>query len=179
MRGDDYSPITRVIYAFILLLMFLIVAGYMMSCNTVRYVPLEKVKTEYKTVRDTVYASRHSSDSLMSMVREKDSVIVSYFEKVRLNAKGDTVGIDSRMVEKHFNSLNSVVRNLRAEIDSLRLSRSDTVIRTDSIPYAVKVKETKTVRKMYGFQKLFMWIGIASALVLGCGLVLRVRKKIV
>jgi len=131
----------RLIYLFIILLASAICLS---SCRT-QYVPVETVRTEYKT-RDSVrYDSIYKHDSIFYLI------------------KGDTVYKYVKQVEYKY----------------LFINRTDTVLKTDSVPVPFPVE-----KRLTRWQSIKMELGgwalgviIVFALVIVGRMIYRLRKK--
>lgn len=109
-----------------------ILTGLFCSCSSVKYIPVETVRTEYKTVKDSFI--------------QKDSIFVK--DSVLIESKGDTVWYQ-KWHTKYIDRWHEVVR-----IDSF--------VKRDSIqvPYPVEKKLTKwqQVKIDYGGEAIILAI---------------------
>lgn len=113
-------------------IMFLVVL-LLFSCKSIQYVPVETVRTEYKTKTDTVKVSdtiRTEKETILREARTEDSAMIA------------KLGIKLQDNER----LLILLRNHLTESNSKQYeSHTDTIIKTDSIqvPYPVEKKLTK------------------------------------
>lgn len=113
-------------------IMFLVVL-LLFSCKSIQYVPVETVKTEYKTKTDTVKMSdtiRTEKETILREARPEDLAMIA------------KLGIKLQDNER----LLILLRNQLTEANSKQYkSHTDTIIKTDSIqvPYPVEKKLTK------------------------------------
>lgn len=121
----------------------------LVSCRSIQYVPVETVRTEYKTKTDTFI--------------QKDSVYVK--DSVFVQLKGDTVWVERW-------------RTRYAVKESQRTVR-DTIIKTDSVqvPYPVERKLTKWESFCIDYGKLMVGATGTAILAIGVMLVLWIRKQ--
>ena len=132
------------------------------SCKTVtRYVPVERVRTEYRAADTTEIYNRllEIFESRKEKELRSDSLVDREKETIVLNIQGDTVRrIQTRYVyratqrEKELEMEN---KTLRDSISSLNTRLES--IKTDSIPVPYPVE--KEVNKLYWWQKSLIWIG--------------------
>ena len=147
---------TSGIWIALLWLAFVILACFMEGCRTERVVTVpeyhEAVAHQHDTLiqRDTVEQERKT------IVREVDSTTMAEF------------GIRLASAERAW----LVQTNeLRREVSRLRESKTDTVVRHDSVPYPVEVPVVKEVEKPPNrWQRLSMRVGNAVLLLLGLSL---------
>ena len=117
---------------FIIAVIFFFLAC-MFGCNSVKYVPIETVRTEYKTKTDTVKVSdtiRTEKETILREVRPEDSAMIA---KLGIRLQDN----DRLLI---------LLRNQLTEANSKQYeSHTDTVIKKDSVqvPYPVERKLTK------------------------------------
>lgn len=122
MKGCFYSLAGVIIIIVISLLLS--------SCESIQYIPVEKVKTEYINRTDTV----NKIDTLISeketIIREADSSLVA------------RLGLQLKANERAILILQ---KELERQVSKESEHRTDTVIKTDSVqvPYPVEKKLTK------------------------------------
>ena len=110
----------------LLVLFSLLLSG----CKSVQYVPVEKVKTEYKSKTDTITKIDSIFSEKETIIREADSSLIIKLG-LKLKANERAVLILQKELEK----------KIRKESES----KTDTIIKVDSVqvPYPVEKKLTK------------------------------------
>lgn len=130
----------------------LVIAAMMLlaSCKSVQYIPVEKVRTEYKTKTDTFI--------------QKDSVLVK--DSVFIHSKNDTVWYE----KWHTKYLDRVVEKIK----------TDTVIKVDSIqvPYPVERQLNKWESFCLEYGKVTTGMSIALVLLGILWLIWLIKRKL-
>lgn len=145
-------------------IMFLVVL-LLFSCKSIQYVPVETVRTEYKTKTDTVKVSdtiRTEKETILREARPEDSAMIA------------KLGIKLQDNER----LLILLRSQLTESNSKQYeSHTDTIIKTDSIqvPYPVEKKLTKWQTFYCVFGKIM--VGALVGLIIGFVLFLIKQKK--
>lgn len=117
-------------YCFIAMIVLIILLTFLTSCKSIQYVPVEKVRTEYKHTTDTIKQTDSIFSEKETIIREADSALVA---KLGLQLKANERAI---LVLK---------RELERQVNKQSEQHTDTVIKTDTIqvPYPVEKKLTK------------------------------------
>ena len=131
------------------IIMFLVIFLLFTSCKSIQYVPVEKIKTEYKT--NTVH------DSVYLEVLKHDSVVI---EKL-----GDTIFV---------NKWHTQYKDRWREV-----IKTDTFIKTDSIqvPYPVEKKLTKWEQTKMDAGGIAIGVCIASIIIVIIGFLVKAYRK--
>lgn len=145
-------------------IMFLVVL-LLFSCKSIQYVPVETVRTEYKTKTDTVKMSdtiRTEKETILREARPEDSAMI-----VKLGIK---LQDNERLL--------ILLRNQLTESNSKQYeSHTDTIIKTDSIqvPYPVPAQLSRWERFCCDYGKIM--VGALVGLIIGFVLFLIKQKK--
>ena len=144
----------------VLLVLFSLI---LFGCKSVQYVPVEKVKTEYKIKTDTITKIDSIFSEKETIIREADSFLIT------------KLGLKLRANERAILILQ---KELEKKISKESESKTDTIIKVDSVqvPYPVEKNLTK-------WEKVKMDMGgVAIGLLVVLGLIIivylvRVIKK--
>lgn len=141
--------IYRMTVAAIVAAVTLVLALALCGCTTTKYVPVERVRTEYRDADTARFMALINSlkEEIRSRESHTESLIHKEKETVRLNENGDTVFRD-RLLYIHLES------EERSEYEHLIESQSDSIgilraqlasVKADSVPdpYPVERKLTK------------------------------------
>lgn len=151
---------------------------FLASCQSVKYVPVERVHTDSVTIVrvDTFYVSNKVIDNTTKVTKDSVRESVKEHTTITVNDKGDTLRTDYIKETLKDHTLQQENNRLLAIIDSLRNISHDTItiVSTDSVqvPYPVErplSKWQKVKQEIGGIA-----IGIALlAIVLGILAVIR------
>ena len=143
---DDHY---RFLGSYILVVVIILMWAFS-SCTTTKYVPVETVKTEYKTKTDTFI--------------QKDSVLVK--DSVFIHSKGDTVWFE----KWHTKYKDRVVYQ----------TQIDTLIKTDSIqvPYPVEKKLNKWQTFCLDYGKIMLGGTVAGIVIALLWFIGWLRRKV-
>lgn len=157
MKGCFYSLAGVIIIVVISLLLS--------SCESIQYIPVEKVKTEYINRTDTV----NKIDTLISeketIIREADSSLVA------------RLGLQLKANERAILILQ---KELERQVSKESEHRTDTVIKTDSVqvPYPVEKKLTKWQQVKMDAGGVAMGVCLVVVIVIIVGFIVKVRRRI-
>lgn len=143
----DYRTKRRLIAIAVLSMVTLLSA-----CKTTRYVPTERVRTEY---RDRVVSAH---DTVRDSVRVSSDVY--RHDSVSVRIKGDTVYVEHWHTLLQSSSLQNRAERNKATHDTLYVDRTDSV----RVPVPVERKLTKLERVRQGF-------GTAAMVVVGMAII--------
>lgn len=125
-NGDIKGFIYRLIGIIILVILCLILS----SCSSVKYVPVETVRTEYRNHTDTIRQTDSVKIEKETIIREADSSLVA------------RLGLQLKDNERAILILQ---KELERQSSSKQEHSTDTIIKTDSVqvPYPVERQLTK------------------------------------
>lgn len=145
------------------------------SCTSTKYVPVERVRTEYIAADTTAVYNRLTQmfESMREREARSDSLIDRSNETVTLNEQGDTVRCDrerviyratgrERDLEKKTVQQDSIINSLRLQLASVK---QDSV----PVPYPVEKKLTKWERTKIDWGGWSMAV-LAAVVVVALGL---------
>ncbi len=131
-------------------LAFLLILGFC-GCRSVKYVPMETVRVEYRDREVSTVAEETSTQKETTAERSAEKIVIT------LTAEGDTARTDREVIYLRDHALESENSRLVAIIDSLSRQR------VDSIPYAVEVPAPLTMGQRVKLG-LFWWLAGFTAL---------------
>ena len=150
-------------HSFIGMIITMLMGALFSGCKNTQYVPVETVRTEYL----------HSTDT----VKEKDS---TYREKETIIREADSAMIDKLGLKLKDNERAILIlqKELEKQINSKSESKTDTVIKTDSVqvPYPVEKQLTRWQQVCIGYGKLTMGATVLLVIFLIVWIVRRLRK---
>ena len=153
MKEQVKNIIFEIVSWIIVALIISFIVFWMCGCTT-QYVPVETVRTEYKTKTDTVKMSdtiRTEKETILREARPEDSAMIA------------KLGIKLQDNER----LLILLRNQLTNANSKQYeSHTDTIIKTDSIqvPYPVEKKLTKWQQFKMDFSEWIIGIILTSSL---------------
>lgn len=156
--GNTYERILA--YLAIALMVAMIAAAFFCSCKHVEYVTVPEVHTEYHHTTDSVRQVDSIIDHQTTVIREVDSATMARYGIRLENAQRAWIIQNERLMR---------------EIQQLREAKTDSLVRHDSIPYPVPVKEY--VRYVPKTVKILAWIGATVLLGLVGWLAIFLIKK--
>ena len=117
-------------------------------------------------ITSSVMAPQVHSDTVIKVKTDttfiKDSIYVK--DSVIIKESGDTIFF-TKYQTKYID-----------KIKYKYLNTSDTIVKVDSIPYEVKTVETITTNKLNTLQKILLWIGVISMLIMVGNLAFHIYK---
>ncbi len=127
---------------------FVIIFAY--SCSTIKTLPAETIKEVTKT--DTLYINNV----------QYDSIYTDRFAQVqKVQGVQDVQGVRVDTLIKELTKYEYKYKLLRDTIYHTKIE-----VRRDSIPYEVRMVETKEVRYIPLWVKALAWVGVAAILLL-------------
>lgn len=137
--------------------------GALSGCKNTQYVPVETVRTEYLHSTDTVKEKDSTYREKETIIREADSAMIA---KLGLKLKDNERAI--LILQKE----------LEKQINSKSESKTDTVIKTDSVqvPYPVEKQLTKWQQVCIDYGKLTMGATVLLVIFIIIWIVRRFRK---
>ncbi|MDE7465024.1 MAG: hypothetical protein K2M59_01165 [Muribaculaceae bacterium] len=132
------------------------------SCKTgIRYVPVERVRTEYIAADTTAMFNRLLKifESRKDKEVKSDSLVDRTKETVVLNEKGDTTRHDKERIVYRATAREKELENKIAEQDSIICNLNTLLISEQSETDPIPVEVEKEVNKLYWWQKSLIWIG--------------------
>lgn len=150
-------------YCFIGIVIVLFLSALFSGCRSTQYVPVETVRTEYLHSTDTVKEKDSTYREKETIIREADSAMIA---KLGLKLKDNERAI--LILQKE----------LEKQINSKSESKTDTVIKTDSVqvPYPVEKQLTKWQQVCIDYGKLTMGATIILVIFIIIWIVRRFRK---
>lgn len=150
-------------YCFIGIVITLFLSALFSGCKNTQYVPVETVRTEYLHSTDTVKEKDSTYREKETIIREADSAMIA---KLGLKLKDNERAI--LILQKE----------LEKQINSKSESKTDTVIKTDSVqvPYPVEKQLTKWQQVCIDYGKLTMGATIILVIFIIIWIVRRFRK---
>ena len=148
-------------YAIIYSFLFISLA-MLSSCKTVtRYVPVERVKTEYREADTTEIYNRLLKifESRKEKEVKSDSLVDRTKETVVLNEKGDTTRHDKERIVYRTTAREKELENKIAEQDSIICNLNTLLLSEQSETDPIPVEVEKEVNRLYWWQKSLIWIG--------------------
>lgn len=130
--------------------LLLIILFFCLGCSSPRYieVPVETVRTEY------IYKLDKDSTSKLDSIYVRDSIFIK--------EKGDTI---FQYKEK---------TKYKIEYKDKIVNKTDTILKIDSIEKPVIIKEEVEINKIYWWQKVLMYSGLAFLI----GIIIKLYNKI-
>lgn len=162
--------------AFILLLLMCAMCG----CKSVKYVPKETVRIEYREADTTAIYNRILKffESRNQRESKSDSLVDRTKETVVLNVMGDTVKLTRThyvyVSSKHEKELEQKVSEQDSIIKDLRTQLSSVKVDSIQVPYPVERKLTKWEKAKMDFGGIAF--GVVIAFVIGAVLVWLAKK---
>lgn len=156
MRTFAYSLVGVILIA---------VASLLLSgCKSIQYIPVEKVKTEYINKTDTFIKKDTVISKKETIIREADSTLVA------------KLGLQLKDNEKAILILQ---RELEKQISKESESKTDTVLKTDSIqvPYPVERNLTKWEKVKMDIGGITIGACIVILLLIMVGFISKVLRK--
>jgi hypothetical protein len=117
-------------YSLLGIILLILFSLLLSGCKSVQYIPVEKVKTEYKSKTDTITKIDSIFSEKETIIREADSsLIIKLGLKLKANERAVLI----------------LQKELEKKISKESESKTDTIIKVDSvqIPYPVEKKLTK------------------------------------
>lgn len=148
---------------YLIVILVLFIAQFFTSCESIQYVPVETVRTDYVHTTDTVRQIDSIFSERETIVKEADSALV---RKLGLQLKSNEKAI-------------LILRNeLQRQISSNSKHRTDTVIKTDSVqvPYPVERQLSRWEKIKLETGGLALGACILLIIMLILGLLIRARK---
>lgn len=147
--------------------LFCVILGLVLSlcsCQSVRYIPVETVRTEYRNHTDTVLKTDSIFREKETIIREADS---SYIARLGLQLKANERAI--LILQKE----------LEKQVKEESEYRTDTIIKTDSIsvPYPVEKQLTKWQQMKMNIGGISLVMCIIFVIMLIVGLTFGLRRK--
>lgn len=150
--------------SFFLMLFLFICLCAICGCTTTKYVPVERVRTEYKEADTTAIYNRlmYMFESLSQKESGSDSLIDRTNEKLVLNDKGDTITHEKvrivyrstrreKELEEKAIEQDSIIKDLKTRLASAK---------TDSVPVPYPVeKRVEVPRESSWWETALMWCG--------------------
>ena len=153
MKNQLKNIVIEVVSWIVVALIISVIVFWLCGCTT-QYVPVETVRTEYKTKTDTVKVSdtiRTEKETILREARPEDSAMIA------------KLGIKLQDNER----LLILLRNQLTEANSKQYeSHTDTIIKTDSIqvPYPVEKQLTKWQQFKMDFSEWIIGFILISSL---------------
>lgn len=147
----------------ILLFLLLILSLLLCSCESVKYVPVETVKTEYVNKTDTLIKTNVVFNEKETVIREADSAVIA------------KLGLQLRNNEKAILVLKT---ELEKQVNSQYEYRTDTILKSDTVrvPYPVEKKLTKWQQVRIDTWGITFCICLVSIIVIIVCWVIKLRK---
>ena len=152
---------------FYTLVIALIVAACMIlfsSCSSIKYVPVETVRTEYKNHTDTVKQIDSIFSEKETIIREADSALVASLG-LQLKANERAILILKKELEKQVSKESEHI--------------TDTIIKTDSVqvPYPVEKQLTKWQKTKMEAGGIALAACMVFVILIIVGVILNTRKR--
>lgn len=149
-RAGSYKV---VFWSFVCIVVCLIALAFV-GCQSVKYVPVETVRTEYKTKTDTVKLTdtlRSEKETVLREARPEDSAMIAKLGIRLQDNERLLILLQSKLMESSSKQYES---------------HTDTIIKTDSVqvPYPVEKKLTKWQQFKMDFSELIIGIILISSL---------------
>jgi hypothetical protein len=151
-------------YSLVVVILIVVVSLLLSGCKSIQYIPVEKVKTEYINKTDTFIKKDTVISKKETIIREADSTLIT------------KLGLQLKDNEKAILILQ---RELEKQISKESESKTDTVIKTDSVqvPYPVERKLTKWEQTKMDAGGIAIGVCIAVIIMIIIGFIAKAYKK--
>ena len=151
-------------YSLIGIVLLVLFSLLLSGCKSVQYVPVEKVKTEYKIKTDTITKIDSIFSEKETIIREADSSLITKLG-FKLKANERAILILQKELEKKTSKESE--------------SKTDTIIKVDSVqvPYPVEKKLTKWEKVKMDMGGIAMELLVVLGLIIMIVCLVRVTKK--
>jgi len=150
-----------------LCLVIVIVATMLCSCRSIQYVPVETVKTEYRTQHDTIIEKdtvNHELESILREANEGDSLMLAQ------------MGIKLKENERLLILLQRELKEAKSERKEVK-SDTVTVKEEVQVPYPVEKQLTRWQSFCIDYGKIMLGMTVAAIAVIVVLVILWRRKK--